>query len=719
MAKALVPRKNAKKKQNGKENSEPELDEAHNSILETIFGDINDVVGRRSFIGKRSLCIKDNDDSIIDADDEKEKRERKEKEKAEKEKVKKDAEIKKTGINILNNLTQAELDEHYSKCIQLCNQNKVNVKNAFKLQLIDYMKIICMKQPSKTENLTLMGCTLGASAKIYAHRVDKVYTDMVKIVSGKELEVEKEDSDEVNEEDALNDLKEENDGTPKRRRRKDSSDSLEDDHDINLKKFNLDKMLMPENSLEKKKAENPPQEKPTLPVGIDYFLDCPVQEVDCRISFNPPIFSNYEIDQNSNTLFLNAPRYNGNFESLDPCIFIKDYKDLHKYFNLLGEKNNEELMNSSLAFDPSSRIELPDSIRLDADDPDIDCDDGAAPEGGWGMDYDDECLPEPEPELSVNSHKSGQVSVNQPKSFSAPNMAKLVSSKSNDYSFFDNSRLDFWAGPSHWSIKRVKDGDKEPKTSGDKIKKTAKKDFLIDFNNHSFKGLKKLYAEVDSSTLARKTMLTWSKSRCKFPQDIMFTQRTLFSLLKNTELLFLKKDSKTNLICSATLNENDEDTVLTPDDFSGDVSQVMEDGDDNLDDHCNDDFEPDVRESVSPLRTDDVPALNSNFELLPAPPKVNKIAIKYAKVQKRIDVKLLKNTIWDSMALEGQPKKETHEKPVKFSEIYSSLPDKLPKEEAAELSFPLAFMALLHMANEKNLALKGTNDYDDIYVSLD
>lgn len=48
----------------------------------------------------------------------------------------------------------------------------------------------------------------------------------------------------------------------------------------------------------------------------------------------------------------------------------------------------------------------------------------------------------------------------------------------------------------------------------------------------------------------------------------------------------------------------------------------MEDGDDNLDDHCNDDFEADVRECISPLRTDDVPALNSNFELLPAPPKV-------------------------------------------------------------------------------------------------
>lgn len=63
-------------------------------------------------------------------------------------------------------------------------------------------------------------------------------------------------------------------------------------------------MLVPENSLDKKKAENPPQEKPTLPVGIDYFLDCPVQEGDCRITFNPTIFSNFEIDQNSNTIFL-------------------------------------------------------------------------------------------------------------------------------------------------------------------------------------------------------------------------------------------------------------------------------------------------------------------------------------------------------------------------------------------------------------------------------
>lgn len=89
-----------------------------------------------------------------------------------------------------------------------------------------------------------MGCTLGASAKIYSHRVDKVYTDMVKIVSGKELEVEKEDSDEVNEECVINDIKEENDETPRRRRRKNSSDSIEGDNDINLKKLNLDKVIL-------------------------------------------------------------------------------------------------------------------------------------------------------------------------------------------------------------------------------------------------------------------------------------------------------------------------------------------------------------------------------------------------------------------------------------------------------------------------------------------
>lgn len=32
----------------------------------------------------------------------------------------------------------------------------------------------------------------------------------------------------------------------------------------------------------------------------------------------------------------------------------------------------------------------------------------------------------------------------------------MVSLGDNEFSYFDSSKLNFWAGPSHWSIKPVK-----------------------------------------------------------------------------------------------------------------------------------------------------------------------------------------------------------------------------------------------------------------------
>ena len=45
-----------------------------------------------------------------------------------------------------------------------------------------------------------MSCTLDASAKIYSYRVDKVYTDMLKILSNKDSKPSKVDKDSDDEE---------------------------------------------------------------------------------------------------------------------------------------------------------------------------------------------------------------------------------------------------------------------------------------------------------------------------------------------------------------------------------------------------------------------------------------------------------------------------------------------------------------------------------------
>lgn len=53
----------------------------------------------------------------------------------------------------------------------------------------------------------------------------------------------------------------------------------------------------------------------------------------------------------------------------------------------------------------------------------------------------------------------------------------------------------------------------------------------------------------------------------------------------------------------------------------------------------------------------------------------------------------------------------------KFSEVYKEIPDKLPEKYRSELSCSLAFAALLHLANEHNLELKGQEDLNDIVIN--
>lgn len=56
--------KNNMKRKQGKENAAPIS--LTTGLLEEMFEDVNDIVGRRSEIGKRSLCLFDSDGSISD-----------------------------------------------------------------------------------------------------------------------------------------------------------------------------------------------------------------------------------------------------------------------------------------------------------------------------------------------------------------------------------------------------------------------------------------------------------------------------------------------------------------------------------------------------------------------------------------------------------------------------------------------------------------------------
>ncbi|XP_039281588.1 condensin complex subunit 2 [Nilaparvata lugens] len=83
-----------------------------------------------------------------------------------------------------SNLSSEDLSSHLASCIQLNTANKINKNNAFSLQLIDYMCVLMARNDKTINDFPTMSCSLDASSKIYACRVDCVHSGIMEIATG-------------------------------------------------------------------------------------------------------------------------------------------------------------------------------------------------------------------------------------------------------------------------------------------------------------------------------------------------------------------------------------------------------------------------------------------------------------------------------------------------------------------------------------------------------
>ena len=118
--------------------------------------------------------------------------------------------------------------------------------------------------------------------------------------------------------------------------------------------------------------------------------------------------------------------------------------------------------------------------------------------------------------------------------------------------------------------------------------------------------------------------------------------------------------------------------------------------------------------------------------LVTAPNRVEKIQIGYAKQAKKMDMKRLKAVEWNILqtsCIDHQDKennggngadaeKTLLDSSLNFSQLYKNLAESklMPSKMSENLSVPLAFVALLHLCNERNLALSGVSDFSDFCV---
>lgn len=103
------------------------------------------------------------------------------------------------------------ISDMYTKIIQLNTENKITQKNSWNLDLIDHMDHILSIEKENNEdlyNFQKASCTLDASVKIYAHRVDETWNSSFKVlenISMKQEPNEPQDED-VQDADDLDDI---------------------------------------------------------------------------------------------------------------------------------------------------------------------------------------------------------------------------------------------------------------------------------------------------------------------------------------------------------------------------------------------------------------------------------------------------------------------------------------------------------------------------------
>ncbi|KAF9526118.1 condensin complex subunit 2/barren [Crepidotus variabilis] len=318
--------------------------------------------------------------------------------------------------------------------------------------------------------------------------------------------------------------------------------------------------------------------------------------------------------------------------------------------------------------------------------------------------------------------------------------------------YFDQNVMKNWAGPEHWKLRRVirKTGTDETKDT--KTKRTKKEAVKIDFTTPREKELKQITAELfagvtkgaginlPSTKKGKKKGGKEKKDDHRLPDDMHFSSKQLVTLFLKPKF-FLKMRGR-----RAKLNEGDGEVDEA---FWAQAAAENPPGHDPDNDDMNahpapfatqffndDEFGPgfdddggfdngfETAGGMSMMQDED----SGEQDLLAATQgmkrRVRPEAMKYARRAKRVDVRKLKDNIWQGLGivLEKEEDEEQSmdvdnpedEQPTdpsearQFSQVITGLQKSYPRDKMEEISTSFCFICLLHLANEQGLKLEST-----------
>ncbi|KAI0486406.1 condensin complex subunit 2/barren [Xylaria cf. heliscus] len=339
--------------------------------------------------------------------------------------------------------------------------------------------------------------------------------------------------------------------------------------------------------------------------------------------------------------------------------------------------------------------------------------------------------------------------------------------------YFDQALQKNWAGPEHWRIRKIKDANK-PETATRQRKE--KEPFEIDFASPlDGKLAETIYTQASSNSAISLPKKDWkSKTRNLLPDDKHFNSKQLLSLfLKPKARMSSRRNRFSSKIGTSghggqlenlhpgdmdeafwaknePLQSREDDTVLPQGDYDANFfdDEMPLPGGGLLDDD-NDEF-ADARDHFSPsaeAQPTEALGITTMFDagmtmggfgtqLVTSTRRLRPEYVQYARVAKKVDVRRLKEELWKGLGYpetqedatrsrlptpptDEEAMQKQEEAPLKFTDVMNDLKSVYPKNVMDDISTSFCFICLLHLANEKGLAIEKTPELLELEIRKD
>lgn len=679
---------------------------------------------------------------------------------------------------------EAPILANFEQWMKLVKDNKINATNSWNFALIDYFHDMSLLKEGDGINFQKASYTLDGCVKIYTSRVDSVASETGKLLSGladsdkKKKGKDNDDKGNVTDE-SDSDGEEGGEKKQKKKRRAPKAEStlVKNEEQLQAKKLDLELSIDPlfrkmcadfdeggakglllnslvidkdgrvvfdgevdydsddEGEMEEEEGEDSEEKEETEGTGasghaaVDFGL--------LRAKYIPDLAELEPLEVCPSLKHLNSAL-------TDPALFsssiMKEVEENKQDTDRNINGNSDDSGNFMMDAD-----DIDDGMNFDPGNDDEDMGFGGIDDGPPLLANDGEDVPMPPDEGNDTSAQYGATTIGM--------NTTMVPSK-DLMSYFDETLKKNWAGPQHWKIQKIRAGSLLADTTVTDANATTKKKqpakekepFFIDFLSDEHDVDESVIFSAGGTSINIPRTQWKSKDKHLLPDDKHFTSQNLVKLflkpkgtIRNSKIFGSQEPVQGDVDADEHFWANHYQQANNPEDqVEGNYDANFFQGDDDegalpLADFGDDDY--DVPPSDVP--SSELPANGGDLkdQLLMASRRARPEYVNYAKSAKKVNIKLLKDNIWNVMKMEDtpqpppeEPEKQEEETPKEppvqeetreFKEIVQDLKSVYPPQQMSEISTSFCFICVLHLANEKGLTIEGTSNYDNLYIHKD